>query len=76
MSWPEQRELGQHGATESRLAVYLRRQTRSAWILNSSVHVRTATSMSPEAAKATLSGYATTEAGRFDAAREDRSGVA
>ena len=31
--------------------------------------------MSPEAAEAALSGYATTEAGRFDAAREDRSGV-
>ncbi|PSP44511.1 hypothetical protein BRC69_08030 [Halobacteriales archaeon QH_6_66_25] len=31
--------------------------------------------MSPEAAEAALSGYATTEAGRFDAAREDRGGV-
>jgi NCAIR mutase (PurE)-related protein len=31
--------------------------------------------MSPEAAEAKLRGYATSEAGRFDAARVDRSGV-
>ncbi len=31
--------------------------------------------LSPEKAEARLRGYATTEAGRFDAAREDRSGV-
>jgi NCAIR mutase (PurE)-related protein len=31
--------------------------------------------LSPEAAQARLRGYATTEAGRFDAARERRSGV-
>ncbi|MUV90859.1 hypothetical protein GJ629_13905 [Halapricum sp. CBA1109] len=31
--------------------------------------------MSPEAAESELRGYATGEAGRFDAARADRSGV-
>jgi len=31
--------------------------------------------MTPEAAEAELAGYVTTEAGRFDAARESRSGV-
>jgi NCAIR mutase (PurE)-related protein len=31
--------------------------------------------LSPEAAEARLSGYATSEAGRYDAARESRSGV-
>jgi len=31
--------------------------------------------LSPTAAEARLRGYATGEAGRFDAAREDRSGV-
>jgi NCAIR mutase (PurE)-related protein len=31
--------------------------------------------LSPEAAEAELSGYATSEAGRYDAAREQRSGV-
>ncbi|PSP88671.1 hypothetical protein BRC87_09145 [Halobacteriales archaeon QS_4_66_20] len=39
------------------------------------LHAVAAGELSPEAAEATLSGYATTEAGRFDAAREDRSGV-
>jgi NCAIR mutase (PurE)-related protein len=31
--------------------------------------------LSPEAAEAQLSGYATVDAGRFDAARQQRSGV-
>ena len=42
VSWPEQRDFGRQSVTESRLAVYLRRQTRSAWILNGTSPSRSA----------------------------------